>query len=93
MMNDLCVQCKGSRHLCGNKFCPLLKEKIVLKSLSMKDLKEFQGSSPPSIFVGRFNYPNVSLNPLIASKLGDFENLENHAELVKLDYSQIITKR
>ncbi len=91
MINDLCLQCKGSRHLCGNKFCPLLKEKVILKSLSIKNLMEFQGSSPPSIFVGRYNYPNISISPLVSNKLGDLEDLENYAKLVKMDYSKIIT--
>ncbi len=93
MINDLCLQCKGSRHLCGNKFCPLLKEKVILKSLSIKNLMEFQGSSPPSIFVGRYNYPNISISPLVSNKLGDLEDLENYAKLVKMDYSKIITGR
>jgi hypothetical protein len=33
--------------------------------------REFEGSSPPSVFVGRWNYPRVLAGPLIATLHGD----------------------
>ncbi len=55
-----CVRCKGnvkSQFACGRKFCPILTRfsKFSPKTIDLN----FSGSSPPDIFVGRFNYPKV----------------------------------
>jgi hypothetical protein len=68
---NICLRCKGARLLCGKKTCPILLKKSVMKSLvpfeldkTRRDVEIF-GASPPGFFVGRFNYPNVYLGPLI----------------------------
>ncbi|MFX0149051.1 MAG: hypothetical protein ACFE8E_15055, partial [Candidatus Hodarchaeota archaeon] len=68
---NICLRCKGSRLLCGKKSCPILLKKSVLKSMvpfkldsAIKDVEIF-GASPPGVFVGHFNYPNVFIGPLI----------------------------
>ncbi|MFX0007779.1 MAG: hypothetical protein ACFFA7_08160 [Promethearchaeota archaeon] len=68
---NICLRCKGARLLCGKKICPILLKKSVMKSLvpfeldkTRRDVDIF-GASPPGFFVGRFNYPNVYLGPLI----------------------------
>ncbi len=68
---NICLRCKGSRLLCGKKTCPILLKQSVLKSMlpyefgkTMRDVEIF-GSSPPGFFVGRFNYPNVNIGPLV----------------------------
>ncbi len=33
--------------------------------------KDIEGSSPPSVFVGRYNYPNVFVGPLVPQAHGD----------------------
>jgi len=53
-MHSLCIRCKG-KGLCG-KPCEILA-KFVDKAPRVK--LHFSGSSPPEIFVGRANYPNV----------------------------------
>ncbi len=61
----LCVQCKGSRGLCGIDPCPLLrkiKHHMPRVQVAGRDL---MGSSPPSLFVGRHGYPNVSIGPML----------------------------
>ena len=63
-MQRLCIVCKGSRLLCGQKTCPLLaalKQKTKFAELS--DKKEFFGPST-SVFVGRIGYPRVSVGPM-----------------------------
>lgn len=42
--------------------------------------KEFIGSSPPEIFVGRWNYPNVYTGILAPEEQGDTELLASHEE-------------
>jgi hypothetical protein len=61
----LCVACKGSRMLCGIDPCPLLRRiahhlpKVAFKG------RDLFGSSPPSLFVGRHGYPQVSVGPML----------------------------
>ncbi len=53
-MQSLCIRCKG-RGLCG-KSCEILS-KFIDNAPKIK--LHFSGPSPPEIFVGRINYPNV----------------------------------
>jgi hypothetical protein len=61
----LCVACKGARMLCGIDPCPLLRRiahhmpKIAFRG------RDLFGSSPPSLFVGRHGYPQVSVGPML----------------------------
>ena len=71
---NLCLLCKGARLLCGKKTCPILLKTSILKSLvpfkigkTMRNV-ELSGSSPPGFFVGRYNYPNVAVGPLVPFK-------------------------
>lgn len=53
---QLCVTCKGRGH-CGKSSCPFLTR---LVSFRRNFSSGFSGTSPPSVFVGRADYPNVS---------------------------------
>jgi hypothetical protein len=68
---NICIRCKGARLLCGKPTCPILLKTSILKSIlpydsvkSKRDIDLF-GASPPGFFVGRFNYPKVSIGPLV----------------------------
>ncbi|MHA1753974.1 MAG: Nre family DNA repair protein [Candidatus Odinarchaeia archaeon] len=62
----LCVICKGARLLCGLKSCPILSKYSFIKHIKKLRLKkELYSESPPGFFVGRSNYPNVSVGPLV----------------------------
>jgi len=50
----LCVQCRG-RGFC-KKPCRIYSK----LNLNFKPKKHFSGASPPEIFVGRYNYPNIN---------------------------------
>ncbi|MEM2447681.1 MAG: Nre family DNA repair protein [Candidatus Bathyarchaeia archaeon] len=69
---SLCVLCKGARMLCGKSRCPIIvrlyhyvKTLVKIKGLNL------DGSSPPSVFVGRFGYPYVFVGPLTPPVHGD----------------------
>lgn len=69
---NLCVPCKGSKLLCGKSRCPLLvKFYASQRSASLIDSLELEGSSPPSVFVGRWGYPKVLVGPMIPPIKGD----------------------
>lgn len=67
-----CILCRGTKMLCGKDRCPVLvKHYYNLKSKPLIDTLNINGASPPSVFVGRINYPNVSVGPLIPPIHGD----------------------
>lgn len=62
--------------ICGEEDCQThtyALGKIVSK-------REFGGSSPPEIFVGRWNYPNVYMGVLAPDEYGDTELLASHEQ-------------
>ncbi len=90
---NICLRCKGSRLLCGKKMCPILLKKSVMKSLvpfeldkTRRDVEIF-GASPPGFFVGRFNYPNVYLGPLVPFQ--EFETGLNISDYHLLDAPEL----
>jgi len=64
--NMLCVACKGSRTLCGKTRCPIIvKLNAFFKTVPLIQSIEIDGSSPPSVFIGRIGYPYVYAGPLV----------------------------
>jgi hypothetical protein len=68
----LCGLCRATKLLCGKSRCPIIiryhsKEKLkpILNKLKIG------GSSPPSIFIGRYGYPKLSIGPMIPPVIGD----------------------
>lgn len=68
---SLCAKCKG-RLWCGKDKCPILiKFYTQTRVKSLIDSTYLEGSSPPSVFIGRFNYPKVFIGPMLPPKHGD----------------------
>lgn len=60
-----CVECRGVRGMCGIDPCPLLAEvRSRLPTFQPRRVDELNGPSPPSVFVGRYNYPKITAGPL-----------------------------
>ena len=90
---NICLRCKGARLLCGKKTCPILLKKSVLKSMvpfeigkSIRNIEIF-GASPPGFFVGRYNYPNVAVGPLVPFK--EFETYKDINDYHILDAPEL----
>ena len=82
MFGDLCVKCKG-RLWCGLPKCPILEAaKNYLPRLKITNDSLF-GLSPPSVFIGRYGYPNVYAGPLVT---------ENENSIVVADTSSLYGK-
>ncbi len=60
--------------ICGEEDC---KKHSILLSKARK-ITEFSGSSPPEIFVGKWNYPNVYTGILSPEGHGNTEMLSSH---------------
>ncbi|NON61495.1 Nre family DNA repair protein [Acidianus sp. RZ1] len=60
---ELCVRCKGNKHLCGLSSCPIVERfrTIVNITLKVSAKESIDGSTPPSVVVGESSYPRVSL--------------------------------
>ncbi|MEM0266811.1 MAG: hypothetical protein QXM23_05945, partial [Archaeoglobaceae archaeon] len=63
----LCILCRG-RMLCDLPYCPMLSRYRIKVDFN---LREVFGSSPPSLFVGRANYPRVRVCPAVPPLVGD----------------------
>lgn len=74
---NLCVECKG-RGFCGLKRCPVISR--FYAKTKTKPVDSYMGESP-SVFVGSYNYPNISGGPLMIS-----EN-DNPEDWIKSNYS------
>lgn len=62
----ICVVCKGSKMLCGKSRCPILvKYRVFAKTKPLYESLDLDGSSPPSVFIGRMGYPKVFVGPLL----------------------------
>jgi hypothetical protein len=67
-----CILCRGTKMLCGKERCPVIvKMYSKMRSQPLFDSLSIQGSSPPSVFVGRFGYPKVNIGPMIPPVHGD----------------------
>lgn len=66
-MFPYCHACKGVKDLCGLGRCPLLEK--VRNKLAPIDLTgtTVEGPSPPSVFVGSYGYPRISVGPLASA--------------------------
>ena len=74
---SMCSVCKGGKMLCGKTSCPIMVRLgafgEILQSVKSTDI---DGSSPPSVFVGRYGYPYVQVGPLTPTYYGDTEILD-----------------
>ena len=68
MIRPICVLCKGSRDLCKMGRCELLDSINARFPQARSDnrTKDLFGSSPPSLFVGRYGYPSVDIGPMLS---------------------------
>ena len=73
---SLCAKCKG-RLWCGKEKCPVLvKFYTQSKVKSLIDSTDLDGSSPPSVFIGRYNYPKVFVGPMLPPVHGDTKEMD-----------------
>ena len=88
--SELCARCRG-RGFC-NKPCRIYSK---IKDFTPKTRTHFSGSSPPEIFVGRFNYPDISagiLSPETSEETQEFSMPEIWHEK-KFSIDTILTNR
>lgn len=68
---SLCILCRG-RGWCGLAYCPAIaRARATLRIRRSVSSKVIEGSTPPSVFVGRIGYPYVRIGPATPPLMGD----------------------
>lgn len=89
----LCAICRG-RGLCGLSYCPLLAKRMAIVKLKrVHGSRELYGSSPPSVFVGRYGYPYVNVGPSLPPVTGDTSIYDLPEKWVSLSLERILDYR
>ncbi len=68
---NLCTRCKG-RNLCKKPFCQIISKVKQFSKVIENTGTNFTGTSPPSCFVGRTDYPKVNLNILTPTRVDKY---------------------
>jgi hypothetical protein len=91
---SICSVCKGGKMLCGKTICPIMA-RLGAFSTMFQGIKgtEVDGSSPPSVFVGRFGYPYVQIGPLSPTFYGNTEILDAPEHWFGKSINEIINYR
>lgn len=88
----LCLICKGSRRLCGWRFCPLLAKNRAAPRIKERLSEDFFGPST-SVFVGHNFYPKVYVGPMAAIGKEDMETIDSPGSWFGKPYDKIIEFR
>lgn len=73
-IRPMCLKCRGTKKLCGKEKCPILAKfysKMGDERGTALKTDHLDGNSPPSVFVGRYNYPKVNVGPMVPPEKGD----------------------
>ncbi|NIP35360.1 MAG: hypothetical protein GWN18_10410, partial [Thermoplasmata archaeon] len=94
MRSDKCILCRGTRMMCGKTRCPIMAKVYAnVKTAPLLETRSLAGSSPPSVFVGRFGYPKVDIGPMVPPQFGDTSILDTPEEWVGKPIDTIISMR
>ena len=92
--NSLCVPCRTTKLLCGKERCPLLvRLHAHQRTHTLLTGTELAGASPPSVFVGRYGYPKVSIGPMLPPFGGDTSLLDTPERWVGRKIDDIVDFR
>ncbi len=70
--SSVCALCRGTKLLCGRSRCPVVvKYHARAKVQPLINTTKLGGSSPPSVFIGRYGYPKVAIGPMVPPIMGD----------------------
>jgi len=91
---SLCVPCRMTKLLCGKARCPLqARLHARQRTRTLLDSTDLAGTSPPSVFVGRYGYPKVALGPMLPPHEGDTSLLDSPERWVGRKIDDIIDFR
>ena len=89
---SLCIKCRSSKMLCGLSYCPVNITEKIKKVYSFKG-NEISGSSPPSLFVGKYGYPKISVYPSLPPFKGNTSYFEDENSWLGMELNDFISTR
>ncbi len=76
-----CLTCRGRKNLCGKNQCPILVRYYSSQKVNnLINSTHLDGSSPPSVFIGRWGYPKVNIGPLVPPQRGNTSLMDTPEE-------------
>lgn len=90
---SLCLKCRGAKNLCGKSFCPLMSYWKAVNEVKLPEATELSGSSPPTVFIGRYGYPRVSFSLGVPVGGGDVSLYEDQEKWLEKPLSEILKMR
>ena len=91
---EMCLQCRGTRLLCGKPRCPILAQaESMVKHERAFASALVEGSSPGGVFVGRFGYPKVYVGPMVPPYHGNTEILDTPEHWLGRSVDEIVGYR
>ena len=69
-----------------NAYLAKLTEQIQMKSVKVG--KNLEGTTPPSVFIGRWSYPKVYAGPMMSSQMGDTHIMDSPEEWIGQNKTQ-----
>jgi len=89
-----CLQCRGAKMLCGKDRCPVMvKFYSSVKTRPLIDSTSLHGSTPPSVFVGRYGYPHVDIGPMVPPQQGDTALIDTPEQWIGKNIDDIVDFR
>ncbi len=90
---SLCLNCRGAKMLCGLTFCPISVKYMVQPRVSSVRGNSISGSSPPSVFVGRYGYPRIKIYPSTPPEHGDTSVYEDTQSWLGMPMEEFLSMR
>ena len=69
-----------------NAYLAKLTEQIQMKSVNIG--KNLEGTTPPSVFIGRWSYPKVYAGPMMSSQMGDTHIMDSPEDWIGQNKTQ-----
>ena len=69
-----------------NAYLAKLTEQIQMKSVKVG--KNLEGTTPPSVFIGRWSYPKVYAGPMMSSQMGDTHIMDSPEDWIGQNKTQ-----
>lgn len=79
--------------LCGLSYCPIMVKTYVKPKIAGIGKQELSGSSPPSVFVGRFGYPKIKLYPSSPPIHGETSVYEDAGKWLSVGMEEFLSMR
>ncbi len=89
---SLCVKCRGAKMLCGLSYCPVSIADRVKKVYTFTG-NSIAGSSPPSLFVGRYGYPKINIYPSTPPFTGNTSYMEDESKWLSQNLNEFLSDR